>query len=327
VKRSLILLGLLAAGAPIFAQPDNNIATAQTRLKAEGFYRGEPSGRLDDQTVAALRQFQIRHRLVATGRIDAPTAKELNAAAPKPEATPQTLTGSWRELPNGEMQFVQEQPTEAAPATTASSAMPSASPQPQAAPQRQASPQPPAAPPAEGPVRDMRLQSPPPRSDAATRAGADTAAITGGSHQSSPFRTPSAAATGATTEQSENTDQFRDYVETFVQAGLDQSGGPEANFFADTVDYFGRPGIAREEVRRDLVRYNEKWPHRKFRIDGEIRIDQQPGSSEIKLTFPLAYKLRNGSRYATGRVLKSLTLTKLPNNQLQITAVNEWKAP
>lgn len=123
-----------------------------------------------------------------------------------------------------------------------------------------------------------------------------------------------------------NPDSLRDYVEAFVQAGLARPVGSELRFFAERVDYFGAPNVARQQIQRDLVRYNKKWPHRRFWIDGDVQVERQSGN-EIKLLFPLRYELRNGSRHASGKVLKSLTLVKTADNEMQIVAVNESKAP
>ena len=123
-----------------------------------------------------------------------------------------------------------------------------------------------------------------------------------------------------------NPDSLRDYVEAFVQAGLARPVGSELKFFAERVDYFGAPNVARQQIQRDLVRYNKKWPHRRFWIDGDVQVERQSGN-EIKLLFPLRYELRNGSRHASGKVLKSLTLVKTADNEMQIVAVNESKAP
>ena len=92
------------------------------------------------------------------------------------------------------------------------------------------------------------------------------------------------------------------------------------------MDYFGAPNVPRQQIQRDLVRYDQKWPHRRFWIDGDIQVEQQSGN-EIKLLFPLRYEFRNGSRHASGKVLKSLTLFNTANNEMQIVAGSEWKAP
>ncbi|MGI9114725.1 MAG: peptidoglycan-binding domain-containing protein [Chthoniobacterales bacterium] len=295
VKRSVIGLCLLAICGSLLAQKDDNIAGVQQRLKADGFYYGNPTGVFDTETVEALRRFQIRHRLMVSGKLDTSTARELNATAPKPSPTPETLTGSWRQLANGEMQFVPEQPAATiAPAAIAAPATVSASP-----PVRR----PEAPPPAEGPPVPPPSRTPPPQTTVAQ---------------------PSSSPSGSDIEAP---DRLRDYVEAFVQAGLARPPGSEIRFFAENVDYFGAPNVPRQKIQRDLEGYNQKWPHRRFWIDGNIEIAQERGSNQIKLVFPLRYELHNGGRYASGRVLKSLTLLKTADNEMQITAVNEWKGP
>ena len=113
-------------------------------------------------------------------------------------------------------------------------------------------------------------------------------------------------------------------VEQYVASG--ETVGSELKFFAERVNYFGAPNVARQQIERDLVRYNKKWPHRRFWIDGDLQVERQSGN-EIKLVIPLRYELRNGSRHTSGKVLKSLTLVKTADNEMQIVAVNESKAP
>jgi hypothetical protein len=119
-------------------------------------------------------------------------------------------------------------------------------------------------------------------------------------------------------------DRLRDYVAAFVLAGLDPHVGAETEFFADRVDYFGEPAVSREKIRRDLLRYNERWPKRGFWLAGDVQV--QPVRDRLKVTFPLRYELRNGSRRAAGKVLKTLVLEKTGRDDLQIVAVNERKA-
>ena len=57
--------GLTAAEGPVSA--------VQNALKQQQFYFGETTGELDDGTRAALRRFQIRHGLPATGLLLSPS--------------------------------------------------------------------------------------------------------------------------------------------------------------------------------------------------------------------------------------------------------------
>ena len=121
-----------------------------------------------------------------------------------------------------------------------------------------------------------------------------------------------------------NRERLRDYVGAFVLAGLDPEVGSETEFFAERVDYFGERGVAREKIRRDLQRYNERWPTRRFWLVGELEVT--PINGQLKVTFPLRYELRSPSRHSSGKVWKTLILEKAGVDDLQIVAVNERKA-
>lgn len=284
-------------GGIVLTRADENITKAQTRLRKEGCYHGKFTGVLDHNTAIALTRYQLHHGLAISGKLDAPTAKALHVSvpgvqsAPPVDPTPQLLSGSWRRLPNGELQFVGEPP----PVTPSSAVAAAPPPVPLTS-----------APPAEGP--------------ASPALAADTRP---------PGLVPPANATQLSASppagEIDNPSRFRGYVEAFVQAGVARPQGPEIKFFADRVDYFGRPNVPREQIQRELVRYNQKWPHRTFWIEGDIQIDPQSDENEIKVVFPLRYELHHGSRYAAGKVLKSLTLLETANGEMQIIAVNEWR--
>jgi hypothetical protein len=139
-----------------------------------------------------------------------------------------------------------------------------------------------------------------------------------------PKRTePPPAATNSSPANADR-DQLHDYVAAFVLAGLDPQVGAETEFFADRVDYFGERGVTREKIRRDLQRYNDRWPQRGFWLDGNLEVNRTNG--KLKVTFPLRYELQNGPKRSAGKVWKTLVLDKAGANDLQIIAVNERKA-
>ena len=119
-------------------------------------------------------------------------------------------------------------------------------------------------------------------------------------------------------------ERLHDYIAAFVLAGLDPQVGAETEFFADRVRYFGEAGVTREKIRHDLERYNKRWPKRAFTLAGPLEV--HPVQERLKVTFPLRYELRNGSRTAAGKVWKTLLLEKIGRDDLQIVAVNERKA-
>jgi len=127
----------------------------------------------------------------------------------------------------------------------------------------------------------------------------------------------------STTLANYDRERLRDYIAAFVLAGLDPQVGAETEFFAERVNYFGKPGVSRETIRRDLQRYNDRWPQRAFTLAGELEIIS--ANDKLKVSFPLHYELRNASRHSSGKVLKTLLLEKTGVDDLQIVSVDERK--
>jgi hypothetical protein len=139
---------------------------------------------------------------------------------------------------------------------------------------------------------------------------------------SRPSKAPPPAST-APPPANADLDPIHDYVAAFVLAGLDPQVGAEAEFFADRVDYFGERGVTRDRIRRDLQRYNERWPKRGFWLAGGLEVT--PMNDKVKVSFPLRYELQNGPKRSAGKVLKTLVLERSGARDLQIVAVNERK--
>jgi peptidoglycan hydrolase-like protein with peptidoglycan-binding domain len=69
----------------------DRISEIQSALTRGGYYQGDPTGKLDSNTVAALQKFQSANGLGASGKLDAPTLQKLGlgsdiagVGAPKP---------------------------------------------------------------------------------------------------------------------------------------------------------------------------------------------------------------------------------------------------
>jgi hypothetical protein len=96
------------------------------------------------------------------------------------------------------------------------------------------------------------------------------------------------------------------------------------DFFGDRVRYYDEGVIGREQIRQDLKRYAERWPDRRFWLDGDITVEPQNGG-RVRVTFPLRYELRNGDKRSSGKVDKTIVLEPA-GDDLQIIAVSERKA-
>jgi hypothetical protein len=67
------------------------ITQIQTALARGGYYKGDPTGKWDRDTIAAVQKFQSANNMGATGKLDTPTLQKLGlgsdiagVAAPKP---------------------------------------------------------------------------------------------------------------------------------------------------------------------------------------------------------------------------------------------------
>jgi hypothetical protein len=136
-------------------------------------------------------------------------------------------------------------------------------------------------------------------------------------------RAPAKTNRSATAPMNSERERLRDFVAAFILAGLDPEVGSETEFFADRVDYFGEKNVSRDKIRRDLQRYDNRWPKRGFWLAGELEV--VPFNGKVKVSFPLRYELQNGSKHSAGKVWKTLILERTGADDLQIVSVNERK--
>jgi peptidoglycan hydrolase-like protein with peptidoglycan-binding domain len=103
-KVATAILVFVALCSPVWA--DQVIESVQEKLKEQGFYYGEITGKKDTDTTAAIRRYQIRNGLQITGEINAETQRSLGLASkpastppPRPANTPVPKTEDLREEP------------------------------------------------------------------------------------------------------------------------------------------------------------------------------------------------------------------------------------
>lgn len=116
-------------------------------------------------------------------------------------------------------------------------------------------------------------------------------------------------------------ERLRDYIGAFILAGLDPQVGAETNFFADRVRYYNDGLKDREAIRRDLQRYDARWPQRKFWLAGDVVVKPEK-NGRLRVTFPLGFELHNGGKKSAGKVEKTIVLEPA-GDDWQIISVNE----
>ena len=294
MNRFLLLAALISVSLLSSVSANDNVRTVQTKLKESGFYFGEIDGAFSSDLSAAMTRFQIRNGLQVSGQLDEETSKALGVTAAVTEATPDAATTSetWRRLRKSDREFLAKQDAgQTRPPTTTTTPPPKAT----AAPVDEANAAPDAEPADAQPAFTAQSRGP------AIQPGQSAESVT----------------------MSMNTERLRDYIGAFVLAGLDPQVGAELEFFADQVRYYDEGVIGRERIRRSLQSYNQQWPARRFWIAGTVKAEPQ-SDGRLRVSFPLRYELRNGSRTSSGKVQKSLVL-EVMGDDLQIVAVNESK--
>lgn len=99
-----MLLVTLAVSAPAEAAPSANVAALQVALRATGHYGGTVDGIYGDGTSRAVRNFQIRHRLIADG-IAGPITRRALGRRGRPRWASRTLGSGMRGWDVAMLQF------------------------------------------------------------------------------------------------------------------------------------------------------------------------------------------------------------------------------
>ena len=93
MKRKLLATALCFLALWSLARADQVVESVQQKLKDQGFYYGEITGKKDTDTIAAIRRYQIRNGLQITGEINAETQRSLgltsqSSSTPRPRPAP-----------------------------------------------------------------------------------------------------------------------------------------------------------------------------------------------------------------------------------------------
>ena len=355
--RNRIALFAVSIGLALVASisADDNVRTVQEKLRDEGFYIGEIDGAYSAALTAALSRYQIVKGLPISGQLDPETAKALGAQPAVASSNDQArISETWHGLRKSEWAALARlhahatraptpdvTPSETITDNKATRTWPHAQPV-ESSPQKSPSSsgaipsdtETPESPVASSPSPAVKLNETITDNEA-TVTWSGTQAVESSPQESPPSSVAIASDSGepaspppppvaSSPAPDFSTERLRDYVGAFVLAGLDPQVGAEAAFFADRVQYYNEGTKDRKKIRNDLQRYDARWPQRQFRLAGEIKVEPQ-SHDRVRVTFPLRYELRNGTKHSSGKVDKTLVLERA-GDDLQIVAVTERKA-
>jgi peptidoglycan hydrolase-like protein with peptidoglycan-binding domain len=283
VRILLRVLALMIAGTVC---ADELTQTVQEQLKAQGAYSGPIDGKPSTELTKALKDYQQRHHLPATGVLDRATAKALDdengLALPdaSPTAAAEETTGS------------------PAPVATAIN---TATPAPSQSPELPASPAPvaPSPTPTASPGAPASTASPNPELTASP---------------SPPEEAPSQLAVERATK----------FLRDFLHAGEGKYVTPQLRFYSLPVDYFEHGTMNQSFVRNDILHYMRRWPRRNYKLSGPVTItpvNEETATAE----FTVSYKVQRGKRSGSGSRSYRVTLREI-KGELKIVAIKEQPA-
>lgn len=128
--------------------------------------------------------------------------------------------------------------------------------------------------------------------------------------------------TDETRERALEATQIQDFVAGFVVAGISEDVDAELQFYAEKADYYDRGLVSKDFIRKDISRYNQKWPIRRYWLDGDINILNGLEADPIEVRYQIRYAVRNQQKESSGTAVKTLRLKKAGDG-LEITSVRE----
>jgi Putative peptidoglycan binding domain len=282
---------------------DELTRAVQEQLQAQGAYSGPLDGKRSAEFSRALRAYQQRHNLPASGVIDRATAKALDdesgLALPEVSMTPPAMgpPASSRPAPP--------------PPISRNSIIPV--PSSDSAADRGTTPVPisPTAPTA----------TPPP-----TISPAATPSATSPPQTAGPSLSPSSTISPAPPEESPppfTVERITKFLRDYLHAGEGKYVTPQLRFFSFPVDYFTHGSVNQQFVRSDTLRYMRRWPRRRYMLVEPVKVgpmDNDTATADFTVTFTV----QRGKRRSNGRTSNRVTLREI-KGALKIVAIKEQR--
>jgi Putative peptidoglycan binding domain len=117
-------------------------------------------------------------------------------------------------------------------------------------------------------------------------------------------------------------DQIRDFIAGFVVVGINPDVEEELKFYAAEADYYDDGVVSKDFIRRDILRYNQKWPIRRYWLVGDVRVLSALEADPVEVEYQIRYFVQDQQRESRGTAIKTLKLQRSPDG-FQITSVRE----
>jgi peptidoglycan hydrolase-like protein with peptidoglycan-binding domain len=118
--------------------------------------------------------------------------------------------------------------------------------------------------------------------------------------------------------------ELNDFATQYLRAVSRNELKNELHFYADRVDYFGHRQVDRRIIEQTLRKYYQRWPRRSYSLAGPVGYRLAPGRGEIMLTYRLNFSLANGAKHAKGQTDNRLTINAATADP-RIVAISEQR--
>ncbi|MBA3964033.1 MAG: hypothetical protein H0X40_19340 [Chthoniobacterales bacterium] len=117
-------------------------------------------------------------------------------------------------------------------------------------------------------------------------------------------------------------------LEKFVAAYLDAARAsdpePEGSFFADRVDYHGRPNTSREKIQQELAQDRARWPERRIEQAAQAAVDPMP-NGQLRVSLSLHFDFHHEKEQSSDEIIRILLLEPQGPHSFRIVGLSERK--
>jgi peptidoglycan hydrolase-like protein with peptidoglycan-binding domain len=118
--------------------------------------------------------------------------------------------------------------------------------------------------------------------------------------------------------------ELNDFVAQYLRAVSRDRLKDELHFYADRVDYFGSRQVDRRIIEQTLRKYYQRWPKRSYSLASPVNYQLAPNRGEIVLTYRLNFSLANGNKHVKGQTDNRLTINAATADP-RIIAISEQR--
>ena len=147
-----------------------------------------------------------------------------------------------------------------------------------------------------------------------------------------PLATPAPTPTpgpppAATVRTRPGLDEVRAFLTRYLQAGQTNDVPGELAFYGDRVDFFDEGNVDRRFIEGDSIRYDKRWPQRRFTLLDPLTLSDAPDGDPDKVVAHFRYAFTNkGTRYTVeGKADNAFTIQRAGPDNFRIVGMKEQR--